>query len=406
VASPRVSRRALVQGAAISAGLVGLGAAGGVGTSTALARRDAQQGWGSDATVPFYGPHQAGIVAVAPAFARYLTFDLLPGTTAEGIRRMLRIITEDSAALAAGNSPLADSEPELAHIPANLTVTLGFGRELVVRAAGPGAVPSWLGPLPAFTVDRLEPRYTGGDLLVIVQSDDPLSVSHAARVITRQTQSFVAPRWSLDGFRRSPGAAPSGTTMRNLFGQVDGTQGPHPGDEAFARSVFGEGVNTGNPAWLAGGTGFVLRRIAMDLDTWDEVDRHDRERAVGRRLDNGAPLTGEHEHDAADFSARDNRGLPVIPDFAHMRRARATSAQEVFARRGYNYEVEQGVGDRPEAGLLFEAIGYDPSKQFVPTQRRLDQMDMMNLWITPVGSAVYAIPPGCEPGGYIGQTLV
>jgi dye decolorizing peroxidase len=30
----------------------------------------------------------------------------------------------------------------------------------------------------------------------------------------------------------------------------------------------------------------------------------------------------------------------------------------------------------------------------------------MNEWITPIGSAVFAVPPGCEPGGWIGQTLL
>jgi dye decolorizing peroxidase len=404
--APRLSRRALVQGAAVSAGLVGLGAAGGVGGALAHTRSAERAGWGSEATVPFYGRHQAALEHPATSFARHLAFDLRPSVDAGAIRRMLRILTEDAAALTAGSPPLADSEPELAQMPSRLMVTVGFGPELVRRAAGSPAVPHWLGPLPSFSIDRLEPRYTGGDLLLIVQADDPVAISHAARVLQRQTRSFVSLRWSLDGFRRAPGVEPAGATMRNLFGQVDGTQGPHPEDEAYARAVWGEGVSTGNPSWLDGGTGFVLRRIQMDLDTWDEVDRPDRERAVGRRLDNGAPLTGQHEHDPADFSARDSRGLPVIPDFAHMRRARARTPEEVFARRGYNYEIERGVGDGPEAGQLFEAIGYDPSRQFVPAQRRLDGMDMMNLWITPVGSGVFALPPGCEPGKYIGQTLV
>jgi len=406
VNAPRVSRRALMQGATASAGLVGLGVATGVGGHAAHTRQTEQAGWGHEAMVRFYGEHQAGLEQPATSFARYLTFDLRPGIGAEGIRRMLRIVTEDSASLAEGKAPLADSEPELASMPSRLMVTVGFGPELVRRAAGSMALPSWLGPLPAFGIDRLDPQYTGGDVLLIVQADDQVAISHGARVLTRQTRSFVSLRWSLDGFRHSPGAAPSGATMRNLFGQVDGTQGPHPSDASFARAVWGEGASTGNPGWLDGGTGLVLRRIQMDLDTWDEVDRPDRERAVGRRMDTGAPLTGEVEQDAADFEARDARGLPVIPDFAHMRRAHAQRPDEVFARRGYNYELEHGVGSKPEAGLLFEAFGYNPSRQFVPVQRRLGDMDMMNLWTTPVGSAVYAIPPGCERGGYIGQTLI
>ncbi|WP_301422332.1 hypothetical protein [Yaniella sp.] len=28
-----------------------------------------------------------------------------------------------------------------------------------------------------------------------------------------------------------------------------------------------------------------------------------------------------------------------------------------------------------------------------------------NLWAIPVGSAVFAIPPGCQEGGFIGEEL-
>jgi dye decolorizing peroxidase len=383
--------------------MVGLGAAGG---AAAQAHQASTAGWGEEAIRPFYGTHQTAVEAPPTAFARFLTFDLLERVDEAGIRRMLRIITEDSADLCAGRSPLADSEPELALVPANLMVMVGFGPELVRRAAGTSALPQWLRPLPPFEIDALNPRYTGGDLLVIVQADDPVTISHAARVLTRQTTSYLTLRWSQDGFRRSRGSEPAGATMRNLFGQVDGTKGPHPHDETFARYVWGEGVSGSNPGWLDGGTGYVLRRIQMNLDLWDTVDRPDRERAIGRDLAHGAPLTGGSEHDAPDFDARDSLGLPVIPDFAHMRRAHAVGADDVIARRGYNYETDATEEGVSEAGLLFEAFAHDPQRQFVPIQQRLAQMDMMNLWTTPIGSAVYAIPPGCQPGGYLGDTLV
>ncbi len=44
--------------------------------------------------------------------------------------------------------------------------------------------------------------------------------------------------------------------------------------------------------------------------------------------------------------------------------------------------------------------------QFVPLQRRLDELDLLNRWTTPVGSAVCAIPPGCAEGGYVGEQLL
>lgn len=402
---PTLSRRALIGGSAASVAGLGLGGVGGWQAHAASSRSDQERGWGSGSVVPFYGTHQAALVHPPAAHARFLTFDLREGVDASGIRRMLRVLTEDAARLAAGIPPLADSEPELAVIPASLTFLVGFGPELV-RRVKPSARPAWLEALPSFSVDQLKPALTGGDLLVAVHADDPVTVAHATRVVTRQLASYVQLRWSLDGFRRARGSDQSGRTMRNLFGQVDGTAGPKVGEEAFDRAVLGAGREGVLPGWLEGGTGYVLRVIEMDLDTWDQVDRPDREKAVGRTLDTGAPLTGGSEDSPADFGARDALGLPVIPDFAHMRRARAAEVDEVIFRRGYNYETPQSVEAPATAGLLFEAFAADPTAQFVPIQRRLAELDMMNLWTTPIGSAVYAIPPGCQPGGYIGDTLV
>lgn len=400
--TPRLSRRALLGGSVASLGLAGVGVGSGWAAHAAHpGHTDYAPGWGHTSVVPFYGPHQAGIIAPPPAHARFLVFDLLPGQTRDDIVRVLRVITDDAARLAEGVAPLADSEPELATVPANLSVTVGFGPDLV-RRVNPSTMPSWLAPLPAFSIDRLTPRLTGGDLLLIIAADDAVTVAHAARVMTRQTGSVVSLRWSRNGFRRARGSDPTGTTMRNLFGQVDGTRGPHVGEEGFDRSVWGGEATM--PPWLVGGTGYVLRIIDMDLDTWDEVDRPDREKSVGRTLDTGAPLTGVREHDVPDFEARDRLGLPVIPDFAHMRRARARAAHEVFHRRGYNYEIPHDDGTTT-SGLLFEAFAADPAAQFVPVQQRLAEMDMMNLWTTPVGSGVFALPPGCDRGGFIGDRL-
>lgn len=44
--------------------------------------------------------------------------------------------------------------------------------------------------------------------------------------------------------------------------------------------------------------------------------------------------------------------------------------------------------------------------QFVPIQNRLDELDLLNEWTTPIGSAVFALPPGCSEGGFIGETLL
>jgi deferrochelatase/peroxidase EfeB len=54
-------------------------------------------------------------------------------------------------------------------------------------------------------------------------------------------------------------------------------------------------------------------------------------------------------------------------------------------------------------GLLFAAYQADADRAFVPVQRRLQGKDALNRWITHVGSAVFALPPGCAEGGVVGR---
>ncbi|MGZ6770825.1 MAG: Dyp-type peroxidase, partial [Mycobacteriaceae bacterium] len=116
-------------------------------------------------------------------------------------------------------------------------------------------------------------------------------------------------------------------------------------------------------------------------------------------------LTGKRETDQPDFAATTAIGFPVIPEFSHMRRARSDDPNERIYRRGYNYdEVPTGNGVS-NSGLLFVSFQADVTRQYVPLQRRLNDLDLLNEWTTPIGSAVFAIPPGCDEGGYIGHTL-
>lgn len=400
----RLSRRhLLVGGAAAGAGAV---AAVGIGTSLAPGSGSVSPptpGSGiiaaptfGDETISPYGAHQAGIIDPTPPQAnlRYAAYDLKAETDAAAIKRMLRVITGDIERLTEGRGALADSEPELAETPARLTITVGFGPELV-RRVNPSRVPVWLAELPSFKLDKLEQGYSGGDLLLSIQSDDALTVAHAHRMLLRDLTSFASVRWVQTGFRRAAGAEPAGTTMRNMMGQVDGTANPDPAVDELDGLVW----EPRSAGWLAGGSAFVLRRINMLLDTWDKVGRSAREETIGRDLAVGAPLTGTNEKDVPDFEAVNSVGLPVIPDFAHIRRARSTDPNERILRRGVNFE-ENG-----NAGLLFGCFQVNPLKQFVPIQQRLDELDLLNQWIVHVGSAVFAIPPGYKSGGFVGETL-
>lgn len=410
VPSARFGRRVLLTGGAAG---VGVGAMLGIGAALGVpALRDAAQntkgqaesssagndsgGFGGD-SLPCHGAHQAGVMTTPVAHTRYVAYTLRPETDRAALERMLRILTGDVEGLTSGVAPLADPEPELAARPSNLTITVGVGPGLVERV-DPARSPSWLAPLPVFERDRLDGRHNGGDLLLILQADDPMPIAHAARMLDRDLRSFAVPLWSQQGFRQARGSEPNGTTMRNLMGQVDGTVNPSPSDEDFSSVVWiGDEDSSG---WLAGGSALVLRRIRMQLDTWDQVDRPGREQTIGRTLADGAPMTGGSEHTPVDFDAKGPNGLPVIPSYAHIRRAHSTDPNERIFRRSTNFD-EGG-----ESGLLFACYQRNPLQQFVPIQRRLDELDLLNEWVEHTGSAVFAILPGFKSGKLLGASLL
>ena len=403
-----VSRRRLLSrgslaigGAAVAGAALGAGVGAGVGRSRAPGGEGAPPSAGlGTATEPFFGEHQSGIETAPQASAAFLALDLSEGVGREAIARLMRLLTDDAARLTQGKPALADTEPELAALPARLTVTFGFGPGLFRSAGLPHLCP--VSQLPGFRVDQLEERWCGGDLLVQICADDPVTVTHALRMIVKDARPFASVRWVQQGFRRAAGVAPSGATQRNLMGQLDGTVNPAPGTAAFAAAVWG----VDGPPWLRGGTTMVVRRIRIELETWDAVDRAGKEFAVGRRLDDGAPLTGTAEHDPPDFDALNERGFPVISEFAHIRRAHVADERLRILRRPYNYDGPPGPDGQPDSGLIFVSFQADVDRQFLPIQRRLDEMDLLNEWTTPVGSAVFAIPPGCAEGGFIGETLL
>lgn len=391
--SGRVRRRGLLVGSGLA--VAGLGA-GIAGTHAAEAIRSTTT---APALVPFHGDHQAGVETPIQAHGVFAAFDLRDGVGREAARRLLVLLTDDADRLMRAEPAIADQEPELATTPARLTVTVGFGPGWFTALGLDDHRPTGFAELPGFDIDRLEKRWSGGDLLLQVAADDPTVLSHAVRHLSKTVRSFAAPRWMQRGFT-TPMTAPDSATPRNLFGQVDGTVNPMSGTDDFAGVVWSD-----EPGWFTGGTTLVLRRIAMQLDTWDELDVVDKELSVGRRLSDGSPLTGTREDDPVDLAATDSSGLPVIPRFAHAARAAARREDERFLRRSYNYDDGLGEG-RADVGLLFAAYQADLTRQFLPVQQRLAAEDMLNTWTVPIGSAVFALPPGCAPGGFLADGLI
>ena len=372
--------------------------------------------YGTD-TIPFYGPRQAGVDTPVQAHGVFIGLDLHDDTDADRLASMMRLLTDDAARLTQGRGALADLDEELAAAPARLTVTFGFGSKVFDRTK-PEMKPAWLKPLPEYSIDQLDPAYTGGDMIIQIQGDDPLSVAHARRMLLKDSRAFASVAWAQTGFTHARASHPDDTTMRNLFGQIDGTGNPAPGSEQAERIIWGIGSGDGNGTknlqpWIENGTSMVIRRIAMNVDEWDELDRPMQEEVIGRKLGSGAPLTGEVEHDEPDFDALGPAGFPVIADIAHIRRARTADSDEAMFRRSFNYDEQptssgnqlHGQTGISESGQIFVAFQCDVDQQYVPIQDRLAETDHLNLWTIPVGSAVFAIPPGCEADGFIGEPL-
>lgn len=393
------SRRRLLGGSVAALGVAGVGAA--TGRAFTESRADAAVVGGE--TVPWQGIHQAGVNTVPQAHSTFLALNLRDGVGAEGLRGILKVWTEDIGRLTTGTPALADTEAELALVPARLTVTVGVGPGVFEAVGLPERRPHWLAPLPEFDIDRLEAAYTGGDLLLQVCADDPVTIAHAVRVLTKNVRSLVTVAWTQPGFRRARGTEASGATMRNLMGQVDGTVNPVAGTTDFDALVWDDGSEQ---PWLQHGTSMVLRRIRIEMDTWDELDRPGRELSVGRTIDTGAPLTGSAEFDEADFEATDRFGVPVIPPGSHIARARHSHDGERIFRRVYNYDDPPVDGAISNSGLLFASYQRNVLTQFLPIQQRLDEFDSLNEWTTPIGSAVFAILPGVTGTGYLGQSLL
>ena len=348
----------------------------------------------------FFGKHQNGIELELQTFSNFIAFDIHDDTDKSAMLRWMSVITDDIAKLSEGNPVLADAQPQLALGPARLTATVGFGPSLFQKLKLESLAPKSFAKLPAFDIDQLKSEFSDGDVLIQVSCDDPIVLSHASRAIVRDSMGFASVRYSQQGFSNAQGVSPSGTRQRNLMGQVDGTDNPALGSADFERLVW---INEG-PEWTVSGTILVLRRIAMQLNTWDQLGRNDKEQVIGRNLSNGAPLGGKNETDVPDFTGAGEDGLSVIPQFAHIRRASPSNPNERFFRRPFNYEVGVSEDGTPDVGLLWTAYMRN-LEQYVPVQQRLAKFDLLNKWTVPIGSSVFAIAGGVAPGEVLAEKL-
>lgn len=375
---------------------------------------------------PFYGKHQGGIVTPQQRNAYFAALDLTTTTRADVIA-LLKTWTEAAARLTRGDTaqplpasgpddtPPADSGDALGIGPARLTLTFGFGPGLFAVAGKDryGLAkqrPAALVDLPHFNGDQLLPEKTGGDLFIQACANDAQVAFHAVRQLVRLGGKAVQMRWGQAGFT----SGKPGETPRNLMGFKDGTMNPSRDDPAAMNEFVWAGSE--GPAWMAGGTYTVVRRIRITLEHWDNTELGFQEQVFGRKKYSGAPLGGKQEFEPLDLDAVDTDGNPVIPDNSHARLAspQLNNGAQIL-RRAYSYNdstnfyIERWPPWRQQteydAGLMFVAHQCDPRRGFIPINEKLAKMDIMNQFTTHVGSAIFACPPGAQPGSYIGAAL-
>ena len=433
----RLSRRALLGSALVSVG--GAAAAGFAAGNLAddrgspLAEPLVTANSSADLVSP-HGAHQAGIATPQQTHATLVAADLAV-KDATSLHRFLIDLSNTLSRIARGEEPPpspmypkgaatpTDFAADLS--PARLTVTVGVGPGVFDLAGMTRPAPRRLRPLPAFTGDRLDPHWSGGDLIFQICADDAQIVSAAMRALRARMPGYAVIRWTQSGFLSAP---QGGGTPRNMFGQKDGTSNPRPGSPEFGDVVW---ALPDEPAWFDGGSYLVFRKIRMRTANWDLTARDKQDAVIGRRRSDGSPLTGTKEFDEPDFIATTADGADVIASDAHIRRVRGFS----MLRRSYNYDYgfltataggspdpfehpedhphapgtedhHHGGHGKLDVGLLFCAFGNDPDSQFIPAQRRMAEQDRLSAFIQHTGSAIFAILPGFAEDGYLGDTLV
>ncbi|MGG5170875.1 iron uptake transporter deferrochelatase/peroxidase subunit [Pseudarthrobacter sp. J1738] len=424
-ASPSMSRRGLLT----YGGAAAAGAAAGAAVTVLITQNAggdaAPAASASSESVPFYGAQQAGIVTAAQDRLHMAAFDVT-ATNRDDLISLLKDWTAASEAMSAGreagdtgavngpyDAPPEDTGEALGLSASRLTITFGFGRTLFKNDAGTrfgldSRLPEGLIDLPHFPGDALEDNRSGGDIVIQACSDDPQVAVHVIRNLARIAFGRATIRWSQLGFGRTSSTSREQQTPRNLFGFKDGTANVKAqDDELLDKHVWVPKSSSAGEDWLTGGSYMVVRRIRMHIEIWDRTSLGEQETLIGRTKGSGAPLSGGEEFSEPDFARAGRDNKPLIATDSHVRLAHAQSNSGVkMLRRGYNFTDGSDSLGRLDAGLFFIAFVTDPRSHYVPMQMAMAQKDRLAVeYLRHTGSGVFAIPPGIQAGGFVGEGL-
>jgi deferrochelatase/peroxidase EfeB len=418
-----ISRRRLLgsgAAAAVGAGAVGIG-----GYALGADALDGALDDGAVATAyPFHGEHQAGITTPAQDRLHFAAFDVTTDSREELVA-LLTAWTEAAERMTQGRPagpvgpvegsydlPPDDTGEAIGLPPSGLTLTFGFGPSLFRDGEGRDRFgladrrPAALEDLPHFPGDNLDETRSYGDLCVQACAHDPQVAVHAIRNLARLGFGTVAVRWSQLGFGRTSTTSTSQSTPRNLFGFKDGTANVKSQErQALDDHVWVADGDDPHAGWLAGGSYLAVRRVNMTIEVWDRQPLGDQESFIGRTKGSGAPLSGGSEHSQPDFEMPGHDG-PVMPRDSHVRVVHPDQNDGVrMLRRGYNFVDGSDALGGLNAGLFFLAYVRDPRTHFVPLQLKMAKVDALMEYLEFTGSALFAVPPGVQPGEHVGQAL-
>ena len=370
---------------------------GGSSLKDALAQEEANQ------AIPFYGKCQSGITTPIQRQVYFAVLDLATEDL-ETIRGIFKSWTTYIARMMQGELveayksntmlPPTDTGEAVGMGTERLTITVGVSPTFLDKLKLSSKKLPELEDLPKFARDQLQEDFTGGDICIQACAEDAQVAFHAVRNLLRKGREHLTLKWSQTGYAA---ITSQGSTPRNLFGFKDGTANVTSQDD-FDRVIWCDQDN-----WMKNGTYLIVRRVQMHLETWDRTSLKEQENTFGRHRDSGAPLGAVDEFDPVDLELKDDKGNLVIPEDCHVRLAKEVG-EEIY-RRAFSYA--NGIDPRTgqfDAGLLFISFQKDP-QQFIKVQKNLGTKDKLNEYITHVGSGLFAILPGVEEGGYLGQSL-
>ncbi len=414
-----LSRRRLL--GAAGAGAIAVGAAGVGGWAYGRESEEPPQGV-DQATYPFEGRHQSGILTPAQDRLHFAAFDVTTDSREELVA-MLKEWTSAARDMTAGipvgqgaptpyDAPPTDTGEALGLDAAGLTLTFGFGPSLFEdggkdRFGLRSRQPAVLRELPHFPADNLDEKRSNGDLCIQACAHDPQVAVHAIRNLARIGFGTVAMRWAQLGFGRTSSTSTEQVTARNLLGFKDGTANIKSEDtEDIEKFVWVKEGDDDRADWLADGSYLVARRINMHIEPWDRTSIREQETLIGRDREEGAPLSGGTEFSELDLDLQGREG-PLIAIDAHVRLAHHSQNNGAkLLRRGYNFTDGSTALGRLDAGLFFIAFVRNPEEHYIPMQNQLSSKDALMEYLQHTGSGLFAVPPGVRSkDGYIGEGL-